>query len=255
MYGRLRCLIGLLTLLAVPLSAGRIVINSDEWTLADSGFSNAGGSNAANFAVNLATFLAGPGGNILIYSSNFGLTQPSLSTTLTGAGFNLTTSTGAFDPTGFDAIFLAQSLHSANTSDLVNFVNGGGGVYIAAGTDSGNAALAATLFNPFLGTFGLSYANFHDLFSANDAIDDPANPLFAGVAQLFYAGVNPVSTTGSSAGASVVEFRNTSGLIAVYDDTAVLPQAVPEPGTFGLLGIALGALALARRCRKSPGKN
>jgi hypothetical protein len=240
-------------MLAVPLSAGRIVINSDEWTLADGGFTNAGVSNTANFAVNLATFLAGPGGNILIYSSNFGLTESTLSTTLTGAGFSLTTSTGAFDPTGFDAIFLAQSLHSASTSNLIDFVNGGGGVYIAAGTNTGNPALAATLFNPFLNTFGLSYASVHDLFSATDAIDDPANPLFAGVAQLYYAGVNPVSTTGSSTDASVIEFRSTSGLIAVYDDTAVLPQPVPEPGTFGLLGIALGALALVRRRRNSAG--
>ena len=245
-----RTLIAIVVLCATPLSAGRIVINSDEWTLADSGFSNAGGSNAANFAVNMATFLAGPGGNILIYSANFGLTQTTLSTTLTGAGFNLTTSTGAFDPTGFDAVFLSQSLHSADTSGLVDFVDGGGGVYIAAGTTSSNPALAATLFNPFLNTFGLAYADFHDFAPSTDPIDDPSNPLFAGVTQLYYDGVNPVFATGSSTDASVVEFGATSGLIAVYDDSAVTPQPIPEPGTFGLVGAALCALALAYRRRK-----
>lgn len=243
------------TLLAVPVSAGRILINSDEWTLSDAGFSNAGGSNAANFAVNLAAFLAGPGGNILIYSDNFGLTQPSLTNTLTGAGFSVTTSTGAFDPTGFDAIFLAGSLFSATTSDLVDFVNSGGGVYIAAGTASSNPGLAASLFNPFLNTFGLEYANTHEFPPGNDAIDNPANPLFAGVTQLYYNGVNPVSTTGTSAFASVIESSNTAnpyGLLAVYDDVGVPapPTGIPEPATFSLLGTALLGLALMKTRRR-----
>ena len=213
---RLGTVLSLVLIIAVPLNAGRIVINGDEWTLANAGFANAGGSNTANFAVNMANFLAGPGGNILIYSGNFGLTQSNLSTTLTNAGFNLTTSTGAFNPAGFDAVFLTQSLHMATTSDLVNFVNGGGGVYIGAGTDVLNPGLAAGLFNPFLNNFGLSYANFHDLFDANDPINGPPHPLFTGVTQLYYAGVNPVSITGSSANASVVESRSVGEPLRTY---------------------------------------
>jgi hypothetical protein len=223
-----QAVLGMLAL-AVPLSAGRIVINSDEWTLSNTGFANAGNSNASNFAVNLATCLAGPGGSILICSNNFGLTQSSLSATLTAAGFPTTITTGAFSPGGHNAIFLAGSLHSATTSDLVDFVNAGGGVYIAAGTSFSNGGLAASLFNSFLDNFGLAFAGSDVLFSANDSIDDIADPLFTGVTRLFYAGVNPVSVTGSSAAASIAEFRDstsTFGLIGVT--TAVRVRRFPN---------------------------
>jgi hypothetical protein len=243
---KLQMAIGMLAFV-IPLNAGRIVINSDEWTLSNTGFASAGGSNAANFAINMATFLAGPGGRILIHSMNFGLTQSNLLSTLSGAGFLVTTATGPFMPTDYDAIFLANSLHSTTTSSLVNFVNAGGGVYIAAGTAFSEPARAASLFNPFLNTFGLTYASFHrDAFPFNDSSDGLGHPLFNGVTQLFYNGVNPVSTIGSSGFASVVELRNSAnpyGLIAVFDNTT----PIPEPSTFALLGAGLSTLVLARR--------
>jgi hypothetical protein len=84
--------------------------------------------------------------------------------------------------------------------------------------------------NSFLDNFGLAFAGSNVLFS-NDSIDDIADPLFTGVTRLFYAGVNPVSVTGSSAAASIAEFRDstsTFGLIGVYNDSPGAP--IPEPG-------------------------
>ncbi len=235
----------------MPVFAGRIVINSDEWPLSDPGFTNAAGLNASNFAVNLATFLAPANNNILIYSNDFGLTQSSLSTVLTNAGYNVTTTTGAFNPSGFGAIFLAGSLHSATTSDLINFVNSGGGVYIAAGI-SGSSDLSANLFNPFLNTFGLGFSSsFAFIGGFLDAIDSQVHPLFGGVSQLYYDGVNEALGTGASPFASVVEFQGTSsfGLIASYDG----PDQVPEPASALLVALGTAILALrGRKCCSNP---
>lgn len=54
--------------------AGRIVVNHDEWTWTDAGFSTAGGTNASTFAQNVVKFLdtdGTAGGNVLVYSNNF----------------------------------------------------------------------------------------------------------------------------------------------------------------------------------------
>ena len=90
--------------------AGKIVLANDEWTLSNSGFASP--NDAATFATNVAEwFNGGSPGSFLVYSSNFGLTQSSLSGTMTSAGNSWTISTAiSFDlPTllGFDGVFLA----------------------------------------------------------------------------------------------------------------------------------------------------
>lgn len=241
----------LLLVSVCPMMAGRLVVNHDEWTTrSDGGFLAANAANTTTFLTNVAGFLAGaPGANILIYSSDVSLTNSNVSTTLTNAGYNVTVSTGAFNPLGFSAVFLAGNIFSATTTALVNFVNGGGGVYLAGGTGAGGAANEAARWNPFLNTFGFAFGSPYNGIGGTDGTDG-GHAIFNGVSSLYYDNGSPLSLTGGNPNASIVERQNTVGalgapLIGVYDST------VPEPGTYALIGSALTALALIRR-RSTP---
>ena len=77
--------------------AGRIVVNHDEWTWSDAGFSNAGSTNAATFAQNVVKFLdtdGTAGGNVLVYSNNFGF-GGSFVSALGAVGYTATVNTAA----------------------------------------------------------------------------------------------------------------------------------------------------------------
>ncbi|HRO61218.1 MAG TPA: hypothetical protein PK177_18985, partial [Burkholderiaceae bacterium] len=209
-------------LYATQAQAGRIVINNDEWTLSDTGYALAGGSNADTFVQNLLGFLGnGAAGHVLVYSNNFGLTESRFRASIDNAGYSVTVDTGiSFDlPTlqGYDAIFLAGSGHAKNDAVLADYVNGGGGVYIAAGTGVGGAATEAAAWNGFLSGFGLgfgpSYNGVHDtLAPGSDHL------LFSGVDQLYFWNGNSVLADASVAGASIrMSSTVGTGLIAVYD--------------------------------------
>ena len=238
--------------LALPLMAGRIVVNHDEWTtLPGGGFLPANQANTTQFLANLAGFLAGaPGANILLYSTDASLTNADISTALTNAGYNVTVSSGAFSTVGFAAVFLAGDILSATTADLVNFVNAGGGVYLAGGTGVGGGVGEAARWNPFLNTFGFQFGTVYNGIVAGGGTDptDGAHPIFNGVTSLYYNNGSPLSLTGSTPLASIVERLNLAGavgdpLIGVYDST------VPEPATYALIGSAFLALAVFRRRR------
>lgn len=122
--------------------AGTVVVNADEWALSDSGFTQAGAANVTRFVANLVGEF---GGIIHAYSSNFGYTGSSLATAMTAAGASYSVGTG-FDFTasniaGFDALLLGGTYLSATEQDVLSdFVAGGKGVYISAGTGIGGAA-------------------------------------------------------------------------------------------------------------------
>lgn len=232
--------------------AGRIVLNHDEWTTSNTGFTQAGAS-ATTFVQNVADFLnvGGGPGNFLAYSSDFSLTQSSFATALTSAGHSLTVSTAiTFDlPTlqTFDAVFLA-GLPGADTTVLTDYVNVGGGVYLAGGTFlAGTATGEANVWNPFLNNFGLAFqGGAYNAVVGNLPVTG-THSIFSGVSSLYYAGGNTVVLFGSNPNAQIVEATaGVGGLIAVYDDTGV-GEPIPEPSTWTLLAIGLGAIGFAAR--------
>ena len=233
--------------------AGLIVVANDEWTLSDAGFS--GPNDPGTFATNVAAWFTGGGpGTFHAYSTNFGLTESSLATAMTGAGHTWTTGTGiTFDlPTllTFDGIFLAGSSGSgaANNAVLIAYVSAGGNVYLAGGTGtdfSGSAAAEAAAWNTFLNAFGLEFASTYNGSTTNLAVSSP-HPIFVGVDSLFQSNGNSiVDLAPLDPQNQILVGLSPDGLYAVFD-----PQVapVPEPSTISL-GI-LGLLGLAARYRR-----
>jgi PEP-CTERM motif len=240
----------ILTLSATAF-AGSLIVNNDEWPLSNSGFSAAGGSNAATFAQDAALFLTGTGSgaNIWIDSDNFGLNQSSLQTalgayTLTDSGFSTFTLATLQN---YSAVFLGgDNLTGAEETALIAYINGGGGVYIAAGTagiGTGSAADEAAQWNAVINTFQLSLASVYNGLDA-DIATNSVSPVLNGVSQLFYDNGNSVSSLGPNG--VIISSSGQQGLIGVYSSSAA---AVPEPSTMLLMAGALAALGLYRAKR------
>ncbi len=257
----MRCVVLLamtVSLLLTPAKvlAGKIVLNNDEWTTSDAGFLAAGAS-AETFVDNLASFFlgGGGGGNFLAYSNDFSLNEPVFANTLTSAGHSLTVSTAiTFDlPTllGYDAVFLAGA-PGADTGVLSDYVNAGGGVYLAGGTFFGGGATGeANAWNPFLNDFGLGLAGgaYNGVTGLTPVTG--VHPILSGVTNLYYNNGNSVVLFGANPNAQIIESAGQNGLLGVYDDTNTVSQ-VPEPGTSILLAIGLLAtgLMVRRRCEQ-----
>jgi len=234
--------------LAGSAFGGSIIVSNDEWSLSDTGFTQAGATNVTNFAQNAALFLTGAssGKSIWIDSSNFSLTEPDLKTAL--SSYTLT-DTGSFSDftlstlEGYQAVFLAgNNLTAADITALINYVNAGGGVYVAAGTGAitGGAAGEAAQWNAFLNSFSLNLASSYNPF-IGDFPTNSTSPVLNGVTQLYYFNGNSVNTTGP--GAQIISLSSGQGLIGTFSSA---PSA-PEPTTALLFGIGLAGLGLYRR--------
>ena len=230
-----------------PALAGRIVVNHDEWTMSDAGFNAAGGTNAETFAQNVVKFLdtdGTAGGNVLVYSNNFGF-GGDFTSALAADGYTATQDTAApftlANLLNYDAVYLGGGSFSEDDAVLAAYVQAGGGVYIAAGTGDGGAAAEAARWNGFLSGFGLAldgsgYNGIGGVLAVTGT-----HAIFNGVQQLYYNNGNSVSTTGDPS-ASIVQGP---GLIGVYDNVS----AVPEAQTYALLLAGLGVLGFVARTR------
>lgn len=229
--------------------AGTIIVDNDEWTLSNSGFSSEGAANGAAYAQNAAQFLTGSasGAKIWIDSDNFGLAGSNLKTAL---GAYTLTDTGSFSSftlaslQGYKAVFLAgDDLTAVEESALISYVNGGGSIYIAAGTGtiSGGAVGEAAQWNALLNSFSLNLASTYNGISGNFPTNS-TSAILNGVTQLFYDNGNSVNVTGANA--QIITQTGGQGLIGIY---SAATTSVPEPVTSVFALGALVGLALFRK--------
>lgn len=204
---------------------GRIIVNGDEWTLSDRGFSLA--PDVARFVENLAAwFTHGKPGKFHAYSTNFGLTGHRLAQTLEQAGH--TFSVGMHIPftlealRPYDAIMLAGN--AADNRVLTEYVRSGGCVYLAGGTGWGGAVSEARRWKAFLNAFGLKLNERYDGVSARvpTAVD---HPLFEGVGSLLYYNGNDIVDIDPDAPENAVVLSHGKvGLIATFDLSLAAPD-------------------------------
>jgi hypothetical protein len=231
-----------------PAFAGRIVVNNDEWAFTDWGYEQAGIANTDTLVRNVATFLTGGAGKILIYSSDHGVNETQFLATLADAGYDVTrdqsggTSFDLATLSSFDAIYLGGSSFYKDDGVLTSYVNAGGSVFVVAGTGVGRAVEEAARWNLFLNSFGLHLTAPYNLYTGTFGVSG-THAVFAGVGQLYYNNGNTVTLTElRNPNASIIEFSESGvGLFGVYD-----PVSTPEPQTMTVLAGGLVVLAWMR---------
>jgi PEP-CTERM motif len=234
--------------LAQAASAGAVILNHDEWTFTDYGFSLSPASTTV-FAQNVASAMNADGGacNLLVYSNNFGLVGSSLNSALTGAGCSVSYSTGAFNLatlSSYDGVFLAGTQFSYSAAVLSSYVNSGHSAYIAGGT--GSIANEDSIWDSFTHTIGLDFGPSYNGIQGLIPITS-ANPLFAGVTGLYFNNGNTVSVYADDAAGQILINLGDAGLIGMYNEPPRFePEAVPEPATLALMVLGLAALGLGR---------
>ena len=212
-----------------PTPKGKIVVNSDEWTLSNIGFQQS--PDAAKFAINVAKYFVGEGkGKFHALSNNFGLVESSLEQTMTQAGHTWTKGTNiTIDlPTlsKYDGIFLAGD--AVDNQVLIQYVKNGGKVYLAAGTGWGGPQPEADRWNTFLVEFGLKFAGSYNGIWGNLS-PNQSHPLFAGVKSLYFNNGNSITDLKPESPLNqIIQTHSEQGLIATAEFDPTAPVAIAD---------------------------
>jgi hypothetical protein len=229
--------------------AGKIVLANDEWTLSDRGF--AAPNDPGLFAQNIASWFvgSGTGGDFLAYSSVFGLTQPLLRDAVTSAGHTWTVSIGVPFTLStlmqYDGVFLSGN--PADNQVLIDYVNGGGNVYLAGGTSlGGRQDYDALQWNTFLNAFGLGLEDKENADFGNLPIHS-THPIFSGVDRLYNGnGNNVLDIRPDDLRGQILAYDGAASLYAVYES-----PVIPEPATAALVVVGLFGAALVKQGQRA----
>lgn len=241
---------------APAADAGYLVVNNDEGTFSNQGFSQS--PDASVFINNITNLFTGDQpGNFLAYSQNFGLNQSSLAAAVTGAGHSWTVSTaGPFNAAAlgaYDAVFFAGTVGGLYPDQqvIIDYLQAGGNVYIGGGTGNGGAGTEANAWSQVLATAGLEFQGSYNFQSGNIAPIGP-HPLLAGVSSLYFNhgnSIDDLNTIGTNG--EVLFESNGHGMLALGSFGELPPPSVfspvPEPGALAVLGVGLIGLSLLRR--------
>ena len=193
----------------------KIFVNNDEWSLTDYGFSQAPAT--PQYVANVCDWFTGGGhGKFLAYSTNFGLAGAVLAQQMADLGHEWTVSTSLpftlETLQQYDAVFLAGD--AVDQQVLIDYIHGGGNVYVAAGTGWGGAAVEAANWNTFLGAFGLAYLPaYNGIGGVFPTVS--THPVFAGVPALYSNNGNTVVQTTPVNPDTEIIFA--PGLFGIYD--------------------------------------
>ena len=238
---------GVASLLCATPGTGQadgIVVSHDINTLA----TFLAGAQEARFAVNVASYLTSGHStkNLLLFDSNPGDGTRDFSTTvlnaLTNAGFSVTVTSNYTTPFArYDAVFVAEDYPTVGFLDntaLINYVAGGGGVYLAGGVGGGSASTEAGGWKTFLSHYGLAFVStgYNGLTSVKITSTDP---IFSGVTTLGAGNGQSILDLGTNPNARIVQFSGNQGVYAVV--------SVPEPETVALMSIGLVSIGLVMR--------
>ncbi len=245
------------TLIWAPvLKAGEIFVSNDEWMFTDA-YLNSASNNDAVFAQNIAGWLTGGSGKILIDSSNFGLNGSALNSELTLLGYNVTEAPGTASFAGYNAVFVAGD--PVGNTALINYVKAGGSVFLEAGTGNGGASAEAAQWNTFLNAFGLNLVPVYNGVGAGSEPGGDINvsafqtqggyssALFGGVNNVYIWNGNDVSLSGSGPGNQIWnDATGGNGLYGAWKGTVT-----PEPVSMLLMGtfLSLAGGMLSRKKR------
>ncbi len=215
----LRTSIALLALAGLSLpgdALANIVVSHDVNTFAV----NRAGADEATFAVNVADYLTGGSGDLLLFESNTDNERNFSSviiTALEDAGYAVTVtddySTAYAD---YDAIFVSQDYPTVgflDNTDLINYAEVGGGVYLAAGVSS--AAPEAAGWADFMNYFGLDFYDSHNgLYNVSIT---STHAIFDGISNLECGNGAYIEDLGTNPNAQLVEFVGSEAVYAVVD--------------------------------------
>ena len=235
--------------------AGFLVVNSDEWTLSDTGFANSPTTDV--FINNVTNLFSGDSpGNFLAYSTNFGLTGSALASAVTGAGHSWTVSTAVtFDVPSlmaYDGVFLG-ALPTVDQTVLIDYLNAGGNAYIMAGTGTvGGPGPEAAAWNDVLALGGLAFDSTWCCSTVVAPPTDATHPLLDGVDDLFFNFGNPVMDLDTPGTNGEILFTYSGyGMLGLASFGELPPPSVyspvPTPPMAILLGLGLLMIGGRRR--------